>query len=158
MTLQNLFSETPMNSRVKKWAQVAGLALALRAFIVVMHGYFRDVLFFVDISLLLVFGWPLLNVAVLLIASLPGTDRIFRIARFVLPALVINAAWRIYEYFAMYDDCEVTAGGRHEFICESVGMQFFFLLPFLALWVIYVAFHLYKRWRLSLVNKPSYEG
>ena len=122
-----------------------------------MQGYYRVNIYFFDISVLVVFGLPVLEIASLIAASLRvshRTERIVRVGRFLLPVLMINAAWRIFEYIQSHNSCETTSGGDFEAFCDTVGFQVFVHVLFLILGAIALFLflrkidisHLYKKW------------
>ena len=124
---------------------VIAVALLLRGGIVALQPYYRANINFLDVSVIVYFGLPLLELVTLIAASWhvsPRTKRIVRIGQFLLPVLIINAAWRVREYFQTLAACEITSGGYHETFCDTVGMQVFVHVPFLILAAIaLVRFH-----------------
>ena len=132
-------------------------ALLLRGGIVALQPYYRTHIYFLDVSVIVYFGLPLLELVTLIAAYWhvsPRTERIVRFGQLLLPVLIINAAWRVIEYFQTLASCEITSGGFHEMSCESLGMQVFVHVPFLFLGTIALFLflrkidisHLYKRW------------
>jgi|GEM_PF-2622224 len=133
------------------------VALLLRGGIVALQPYYRTYIYFLDVGVIVYFGLPLLELVTLIAASWhvsPRTERIVRFGQFLLPVLIINAAWRVIEYFQTETACEITSGGYHEAFCESLGMQVFVHVPFLILATIALFLfhreidisHLYKKW------------
>ena len=117
-------------------ALIIVVALLLRGGMVALQPYYRTYIYFLDVSVIVYFGLPLLELVTLIAASWhvsPRTKRIVRIGQFLLPVLIINAAWRVIEYFQTLASCEITSGGYHETFCESLGMQVFVHVPFLIL-------------------------
>ena len=132
-------------------------ALLLRGGIVALQPFYRTHIYFLDVAVIVYFGLPLLELVTLIAASWhvsPRTERIVRFGQLLLPVLIINAAWRVIEYFQTLAACEITSGGFHEMFCESLGMQVFVHVPFLFLGTIALFLflrkidisHLYKRW------------
>ena len=120
-------------------ALIIVVALLLRGGIVALQPYYRTNIYFLDVGVIVIFGLPLLELVTLIAASWhvsPRTKRIVRIGQFLLPVLIINAAWRVIEYFQTLAACEITSGGFHEAFCDTVGMQVFVHVPFLFLGAI----------------------
>ena len=133
------------------------LALLLRGGIVALQPYYRTNIYFLDVGVIVYFGLPLLELGTLIAASWhvsPRTKRIVRIGQFLLPVLIINAAWRVIEYFQTLAACEITSGGYHETFCNILLFQVFVHVPFLFLGTIALFLflrkidisHLYKKW------------
>jgi len=109
---------------------------------------FRSATFgFIDVSVIVVFGLPLLEVVVVIATILPvslRTRKIFLTGLFFLPVLAINAALRIYDYVGSLGDCETVSGGFLEFYCLTVGMQVFVHIPFLLISMAIMGYHFGK--------------
>ena len=131
--------------KVMYGALVIVVALLLRGGIVALQPYYRTYIYFLDVGVIVIFGLPLLELVTLIAASWhvsPRTKRIVRIWQFLLAVLIINAAWRVMEYFLTLAACEIMSGGFHEAFCDTVGMQVFVHVPFLFLGTIaLVRFH-----------------
>ena len=138
-------------------ALIIVVALLLRGGIVALQPYYRTNIYFLDVGVIVYFGLPLLELVTLIAASWhvsPRTKRIVRIGQILLPVLIINAAWRVIEYFQTLAACEITSGGFHEAFCDTVGMQVVVHVPFLFLGTLALFLflrkidisHLYKKW------------
>ena len=128
-----------MNNATAPIAVIA-LSILLRLGIVGLQEYYRVRIHFFDLSVPLdigvfvMFGLPLLEAVTLVAVLLPVSGRTEKIARcslFLLPILMINATWRIFDYFQSYGACQTTSGGDFEGYCDTVGIQVFCHVPFL---------------------------
>jgi len=63
-----------------------------------------------------------------------------------MPALLVNAAWRILEYFQSLDSCQVTNDVDLKAFCDVVEVQMFTNVPFMILgtWAIIYYFTKHK--------------
>ena len=133
-----------MRNKLLTLALITGLSILLRVGIVELQEYYRIRTEFLDYGLIVIFSLPLLELITLAISIVPWQLTV-RIRQFLLPALMINSAWRILDYILSYNDCRVTSGGTWEGYCDTVGLQVFVHVPFLILGTIILLYHFSKR-------------
>lgn len=110
---------------------IIGSTVGLRFAVVTLQNHYRTTIGFLDIWFLSLFLLPLLELAAIVAVLLASPDKRFRLAYLCLPALIVNAAWRSFEYLQSFDSCQATSGGALEAFCNVVGLQVFINIPFM---------------------------
>lgn len=128
-----------LSTELSKSIFIIGSTTGLRIAVVTLQDYYRTRIGFVDIGFLSLILLPLLELAAIVTILFASPDKKFRLAYLCLPPLIVNAAWRSFEYFQSLDSCQVTSGGALEGYCDVVGLQVFINIPFMfvGVWMIF---------------------
>ncbi|MDE0312652.1 MAG: hypothetical protein OXI52_10340 [Caldilineaceae bacterium] len=121
---------------------IVGSTICLRIAVVTLQNHYRTTIGFLDIGFLSLIVLPMLYLTTLATILFASQDKKFRIAYLCLPALIVNAARRSFEYLQSFDSCQATSGGALEGFCNVVGMQVFINIPFMFLgtWALFYCF------------------
>jgi len=121
-----------MSEGLKKMGAIIVLTIALRLMIDGIQVYADTAIG----SFFVVFGPPAVGVLTFVSVFLPVskyTRRIVQVARIALGPLVINSAYRVFEYLHTRNACETVSGGYTETFCLTLAIQLWVHIPFIVI-------------------------
>ena len=144
-----------MMTTLARVAFIIGTGIGLRIAIIELQQHSHTDLDFIDLEYLALTLLPSLEIITLVwILPTPGLKllspreehRFIQLPILFMPGLLVNAAWRILEYFQSLDSCQVTNDVDLKAFCDVVEVQMFTNVPFMILgtWAIIYHFTKYK--------------
>ena len=131
-------------------AFIIGTGIGLRIAIIELQHHYHTDLDFIDLEVLALTLLPSLEIFTLVwLLPTPGLKlssprHFIQLPILFMPGLLVNAAWRILEYFQSLDLCQVTNDVDLKAFCDVVEVQMFTNVPFMILGTWTVIYYLLK--------------
>ncbi len=152
-----------MMTTLARVAFIIGTGISLRIAIIELQHHYHTDLDFLDLEVLALTLLPSLEI-ITLVSLLPtprwilssprhkiASHRFIQLPILFMPGLLVNAAWRILEYFQSLDSCQVTNDVALKEFCDVIGLQMFTNVPFMILGTWAIIYYLTK-------YKPEIKG